>query len=193
MGKWAVLLSGLLLFSVGCGKEKPKEKKVVEAPKPLTSLESKEKLPEGHPPVKGMPEGHPKITHETLGMHGGTPTKLNRPVNIPEEVRKTWKSATIAIVDKSTNKVVKTLKVKAGQEIEPEKGLKIKVLYIVPHLVIDKGYTSASNEPMNPAIIVRVESGGKVTFEGPIYQKFPGFYSINNPKYEILLKGISKS
>ena len=192
MNRWTVLLMGVLIVSAGCGKEQKAEKKV-EAPKPLTALSKEEGkgLPKGHPGT--LPEGHPKIGHEISGMHGGNLTKLTKPVNIPEEVKKTWKFAKIAIVDKTTNKTVKELKVKAGEVIEPEKGLKIKVLYIVPHLVIDNGYTSASNEPMNPGIIVRVESGGKVIFEGPIYQKFPGFYSINHPKYELLLKGISKS
>ncbi len=190
MNRWTVLLAGLLVVSAGCGKEQKAEKKV-EAPKPLTSLSKEGKeLPKDHP---SLPEGHPNVAQEAKGMHGGNLTKLTKPVNIPEEVKKTWKSAKIAIVDKTTNKTVKELSVKAGQVVEPVKGLKIKVLYIVPHLVIDNGYTSASNEPMNPGIIVKVESGGKVIFEGPIYQKFPGFYSINHPKYELLLKGISKS
>ncbi|RUM42531.1 MAG: DUF2155 domain-containing protein, partial [Desulfurobacterium sp.] len=72
-------------------------------------------------------------------------------------------------------------------------GLEIKVLYIVPHLVLDNGYTSASNEPNNPAILVEVKENGSVIYAGPIYQKFPTMYNINHPKFILILKGIAKS
>jgi len=143
------------------------------------------KMPEGHPPVNAQ--------QELAKMHSGKNlTKFDRPINIPEEVQKTWKSATIEIVDKTTGKVAKEFKVKSGEVVNHD-GLEIKVLYIVPHLVLDKGYTSASNEPQNPAILVEVKEKGKVIYAGPIYQKFPQMYNINHPRYEIILKEISKS
>ena len=216
------LLSATVALS-GCGKkEETKSEVESKAPKPITELahENKgahEQLPEGHPPMNNLPEGHPPINNqlppghppmnnqmppghppmgaekELAAMHSGKHlTKFDRPINIPEEVVKTWKYATVKIVDKTTGKAVKTEKVTKGAEIKYD-GLDIKVLYIVPHLVLDQGYTSGSNEPNNPAILIEVKSNGKVIYAGPIYQKFPTMYNINHPKYELRLAGISKN
>lgn len=203
-------LSGTTLTACGKSSEttpkKEESSKAIE-PKPLTELAKEDKsqlppghppinknLPEGHPPIKNMPEGHPPIggQKELMAMHSGKNlTHFNRPINIPEEVQKTWKSATIDIVDKTSGKVAKEVKVKSGETVS-FKGLEIKVLYVVPHLVLDSGYTSATNEPQNPAILVEVKENGKTIYAGPIYQKFPHMYNINHPRYEIILKGISK-
>jgi hypothetical protein len=202
-------LSGTALTACGKKEEvKKEETSQTVQPKPLTELAKKEeaKLPEGHPPIdKALPEGHPPVGknlpegHPPVGaekelqmLHSGKKlTKFDRPINIPEEVRKTWKSATIDIVDKTSGKVAKELKVKSGETVKFG-GLEIKVLYIVPHLVLDNGYTSASNQPQNPAILVEVKENGKTIYAGPIYQKFPHMYNINHPRYEIILKGIEK-
>ncbi len=188
--------SGFVL--TGCGKEEAKKqetKKENLAPKPLTELAKEGKLPEGHPPInKEMPPGHPPVgaEKELMTMHSGKNlTKFDRPINIPEEVQKTWKVATVEIVDKTAGKAVKELEVKKDQTVKYG-SLEIKVLYIVPHLVLDQGYTSASNEPQNPAILVIVKENGKTIYAGPIYQKFPHMYNINHPRYELILKGISK-
>ena len=170
---------------------KPAKEEPVK-PQPLTEL-ANSNLPKGHPPIDTrLPEGHPPINRDLMAMHSGKNlTKFDRPINIPEEVQKTWKSATIDLYDKTAGKVVKEFKVKKGETVNYG-GLEIKVLYIVPHLVLDNGYTSASNEPQNPAILVEVKENGKVIYAGPIYQKFPTMYNVNHPRYQIFLKGISK-
>jgi hypothetical protein len=206
-----------------CGKETektPSKEQTGKAesenlkPEPLSKFAGNEKLPPGHPPINNeqLPPGHPPIGEESknnlpqghppinggagkdlMAMHSGkNMTKFDRPIRIPEEVQKTWKSAQIEIVDKTTGKAVKEFKVHNGETVKYG-GLEIKVLYIVPHLVLDNGYTSASNEPQNPAILVVVKENGKTIYAGPIYQKFPTMYNINHPRYEIILKGISKS
>jgi hypothetical protein len=205
MKKGLVLLTFLLSATValsGCGKKEETQSGIKsKAPKPITELAHENKgvannLPEGHPPINNqLPPGHPPMgaEKELAAMHSGKNlTKFDRPINIPEEVVKTWKYATVKILDKTTGKAVKTEKVTKGTEIKYD-GLVIKVLYIVPHLVLDQGYTSGSNEPNNPAILIEVKSNGKVIYAGPIYQKFPTMYNINHPKYELRLAGISKS
>ena len=194
---------GLLLLAAfstaavsSCGKETAKTSSKEQTgkaesenlkPEPLSKFAGNEKLPPGHPPING---GAGK---DLMAMHSGkNMTKFDRPIRIPEEVQKTWKSAQIEIVDKTTGKAVKEFKVHNGETVNYG-GLEIKVLYIVPHLVLDNGYTSASNEPQNPAILVVVKENGKTIYAGPIYQKFPTMYNINHPRYEIILKGISKS
>ena len=191
----------------GCGKEEAKQttQKTHEtkAPMKLEELAKEGKnlpeghppvnLPEGHPPLKEVPPGHPPTNaKEMASLHSSKKmTKIDKPIHIPEEVQKTWKFAVIDIVDKTAGKVVKEEKVSKGADVK-FKGLETKVLYIVPHLVLDNGYTSASNEPNNPAILVEVKENGKVIYAGPIYQKFPTMYNINHPRYEIRLKSISK-
>jgi hypothetical protein len=194
MRKGLALLTVLIATSVifaSCGKEetvKKTETKVKsKAPKPLSELA--ETLPKGHPPV------HPQLSaeQEVAALHSGKKlTKITKPINIPEAVQKTWKYATVDIVDRTTGKVVKEEKVSRGKNIKFN-NLEIKVLYIVPHLVLDSnGYTSASNEPINPAILVEVKEKGKVIYAGPIYKRFPQMYNIEHPKYELRLKEISK-
>ncbi len=188
----------LTAFSCGEKKAETSSKQTTKsevAPKPLTSLEegNQSKLPPGHPPVnKELPPGHPPVNNDIMSMHTSKGmTKFDRPINIPEEVQKTWKVATLDIVDKASGKVVKEFKAHKGDTLKYE-GLEIKVLYIVPHLVLDNGYTSGSNEPQNPAVLIEVKESGKTIYAGPIYQKFPSMYNMNHPKFVILLKGISK-
>ncbi len=209
------LLVGLSTAAASsCGKQESSSKENTSSkqeatpmPKPLTSLNKEnsqlppghppvnKELPPGHPPVNGkmgMPPGHPQVDKELMSMHTSkNMTKFDRPIRIPEEVTKTWKTATVDIVDKASGKVVKEFKVHNGETVKYG-GLEIKVLYIVPHLVLDNGYTSGSNEPQNPAILVEVKENGKTIYAGPIYQKFPAMYNINHPRYVLILKGISK-
>ncbi len=206
--KTALLALTVCLAAFSCGKKENPSKEVSKkevAPQPLTALEEKKgelppghppinkELPPNHPPVNGnLPPGHPQVDKDLMAMHSGKGmTKFDRPINIPEEVQKTWKTATIDIVDKASGKVVKEFKAHKGDVLKYG-SLEIKVLYIVPHLVLDNGYTSASNEPQNPAILIEVKENGKTIYAGPIYQKFPSMYNINHPKFVILLKGISK-
>ena len=209
------LLVGLSTAAVSsCGKKEEakktsapevskKSEQGAPMPKPLTSLENQNQnlppghpqLPPGHPPINGnetLPPGHPPVNKDLMSMHSSkNMTKFDRPIRIPEEVVKTWKSATVDIVDKASGKVVKEFKVHNGETVKYS-GLEIKVLYIVPHLILDNGYTSGSNEPQNPAILVEVKENGKTIYAGPIYQKFPAMYNINHPRYVLILKGISR-
>lgn len=211
MRKSLILLTCVLSTSVAlsaCGKKETTTSEVKnKAPKPLTELaqqngenqennSSMNNLPPGHPPLNGqLPPGHPTTTtQEKLAeVHSGKKlTKFDKPINIPLNVVKTWKYATVEIVDKTTGKVVKKEKVTKDTEIKYD-DLDIKILYIVPHLILNQGYTSGSNEPINPALLVKVKSKGRVIYAGPIYKNFPNMYNINHPRYKMLLKGISKS
>lgn len=195
------LIVGLSAVAVtSCGKKeesvqnKTPKSSTELAPKPLTSLQKgKNQLPPGHPPInREMPPGHPSLEKDLMAIHSGKVlTKFDKPIKIPEEVTKTWKSATLDIIDKTSGKKVKEFKVHNGETVKYG-GLEIKVLYIVPHLVFDNGYTSGSNEPQNPAVLVEVKENGKTIYAGPIYQKFPRMYNINHPRYVLILKGISK-
>ncbi|OMH39952.1 hypothetical protein [Desulfurobacterium indicum] len=210
MKKQTALVLGMVasLAIAGCGnKSKPEEQSQNQQNAPMTA----KKLPPGHPPIgnkTALPPGHPDISGMNgmgmpphgMGMNGGmmpgmhpeTMTKLAKPVKLPEEVKKTWKVADVIVIDKATGKVIKEAKVKAGDVIKIG-NTEVKILYIVPDLkLMNNAYTSASNEPNNPAIIVKATENGKVTFEGPLYQKFPQIFTINNPKYDVRLKGVSK-
>jgi hypothetical protein len=173
------LIASVILISVviSCGKGGKEEKVQTTnlAPKPLTSLEggSQSKV------------HHPQMTGERV-------IKIEKPVKVPKEVEKTWKTAIIDIVDRSSKKVLKEFTVHKGSKVK-FKNYEISVLYIVPHLVIDQGFTSASNEPLNPGILVEVKKEGKLIYKGPIYQKFPEMYNLAVKDIMIILKEIKKS
>ncbi len=177
MRKTLALLS-ITLCVAACGKKESKPAaNNIQAPKPLTQLQPKQPTNTGKELA---------MMHQSKNM-----TKIDKPINISADVQKTWKTAKLAIIDKSTGSIAKEFTVKKGETVK-YKDLSIKVLYIVPHLMYDNGYVSASNEPINPALIIEVNSNGKRIYAGPLYQKFPNMYNMNHPKYLLRLEGISK-
>jgi hypothetical protein len=177
-----------LLFAVGACKKK------------------QEQVPP--PPVAGtqqLPPGHPGVGPGAPGTPGGAPGGFVMPkgetvLSVPEAVKGKWKAVVLAVEDKATKKSSEyTVNLHSDFKI-PNTDLKIEVGDFLPEFRMNGlQITSASNEPNNPAVGVKVFEGGKLIFPAPgkkwgwLYAKFPTMHPFQHAKYGISLKeGIKK-
>ncbi|HSD51308.1 MAG TPA: DUF2155 domain-containing protein [Candidatus Methylomirabilis sp.] len=150
-------------------------------------------LPPNHPPIGGpQPPGGGSAAgqagHPQLGGAG-------RPVRIPDTVKGKWQAVKLRVEEKDGGRPPETFTVKLGGQLTiPGSKLRVKVGEFLPALQVSGGeITSATNEPTNPAVLVTVSEGGKDTFKGWLFSKFPEMQPFEHPKYRItLIEGVPK-
>jgi hypothetical protein len=143
-------------------------------------------LPPNHPPMSGeaQPERHPQ-----MGSAG-------RSVRVPDEVKNKWRAVRLQIEDKGGTAAPRVVTVALGGTAEiPGTGLVLQVQEFLPALQVkDSEVTSASNEPTNPAVLVRVSEGEREAFRGWLFGKFPDMQPFEHPRVRItLIEGVPKS
>jgi hypothetical protein len=170
-------------------------KKKEEQPAPQAGAPGQEQqLPPGHPtmPQQGMqPQGMPQ-----QGMQPNIIVpKGETTVTIPDSVKGKWKAVVLAVENKDTGKTADyTVTIHSDFKI-PSTDLKITVGDFLPDFRMEGlNITSASNEPNNPAVGIRIFEGDKQIFPAPgkkwgwLYGKFPTMHPFSHPKYAIVLK-----
>jgi hypothetical protein len=156
-----------------------------------TADESAPSVPEGHP--GDMPTPHPPTSaEEAEAAHQGidvtATTKTGKTV-VPEAVQGKWKAATFVVVDRNRSKAQEVTVDLRSEWDFPDSDLKLKVLEFLPDLRIDnKIYTSATNEPNNPAAHVVIYEGEKEIFDGWLFSEFPQVHKFDHPRFGITLK-----
>ena len=113
---------------------------------------------------------------------------------VPANVKGKWSAVKIVVEDKATRKAQEyTVKLNSDFQI-PNSNLKVAVGEFLPDFRMDVGtITSASNDPNNPAVNIKVFEGGKEIFKGWLYAKFPAIHPFEHPKVGLALKeGIKK-
>ncbi len=153
-------------------------------------------LPPDHPPIagkadgpgaaagQGMPAGHPQV--------GGS----GRSVRIPDAVKGKWQAVKLRVEQKTRGKPPEIFTVELGGQLDiPGSKLRVRVSDFLPALQVSGNeVTSASNDPTNPAALVSVTDGGKETFKGWLFSKFPEMQPFEHPTYRItLVEGIPAS
>jgi Uncharacterized protein conserved in bacteria (DUF2155) len=149
-------------------------------------------LPPNHPPIQGqgappgaqMPPGHPQV--------GGTAA---RPIRVPDSVKGKWAAVKLRIEDKAGGQGPQTVTAKLGSDIQVMGSpLTVHVGEFLPALQVGGSeVTSASNDPVNPAVFVTILDGGKEVFKGWLFAKFPEMQPFEHPQYRItLIEGIPK-
>ena len=163
----ALTLAVALVLAFGLGACKKKEQQPVpQAPQ----------APQGTGPVQGMPPG--------MGMQ-----KTELKVVVPDSVKGKWSGVKISVEDKTAKKSQEyTINLNSEFKV-PNSDLKIAVGDYLPDFRMDAGtITSASNNPNNPAVSVKVFEGDKEVFKGWLYSKFPTIHPFEHPKYGLGLK-----
>jgi hypothetical protein len=155
-------------------------------------------MPEGHPAAPqghpgGMPTPHPPSAQEQAeAAHGSidiSGAAKQATVVVPESVQGHWKAATFVVVDRERSNAEEVTVDLDGEWTFPDGRLTIKVLEFLPDLRIDnKIYTSASNEPNNPAAHVVIHDGDHELFDGWLFSEFPQVHPFNHPRFGITLK-----
>jgi len=153
-------------------------------------------MPEGHPGA--MPEGHmptphpPTAAEQAEAAHQGidvTASTKSGTTVVPDAVKGKWKAATFVVVDRERSKAQEVTVDLSGEWPFPDKKLRLKVLEFLPDLRINnKIYTSASNEPNNPAAHVVIYDGDQEIFDGWLFSEFPQVHQFQHPRFGITLK-----
>jgi hypothetical protein len=121
-------------------------------------------------------------------------------VVVPTSVKGKWSGARIIVEDKLTKtKHEYTVKLDSDFKI-PNTDLSMHVGDFLPEFRMDGlNLTSASNEPINPALAIRVFEKGKQIFPAPgkewglLFAKVPSVHPFEHQKYGIILKeGVKK-
>ena len=142
---------------------------------------------------KKRDEGASKSASEsTLGQqapHGPAGPKVEKKIVVPEEVKASWKKVVLVVTDKTSKKSTEYT-VNLGSEFSiPGSNLKVAGGEFLPDFRMNEAsFTSASNEPNNPGLMVEVYEDGKQIFKGWLYSRFPDMHPFEHEKYGLTLK-----
>jgi hypothetical protein len=201
-------LSLLLVFSFTACKKKEEQ-----PPLPQTQVPT---MPPGQAPQGQMPSGQmppaqmpqtqiPMMPPGQMPQGQMPPTSGMMPqgktqVIVPASVKGQWTEAVIVVEDKATRaKQEYTVKLHSDFKI-PNTDLKIHVGDFLPDFKMNGlTLTSGSNQPINPALSVRIFEKGKQIFPAPgrqwgwLFAKMPTVHAFEHQKYGIILKeGVKK-
>lgn len=173
-----LVLAGLMLVvSTGCGGEKKK----APAPETAEAPAKEATMPEGHPSV-----GDQSMTEAAQVSHANI--KTQKEVSISDEVKKKWTMAKVDITDASTKQTM-TVTLTVGKAVKlNDAGLKIKLEVIVPdYAIAESKIETRSNEAKNPAALIEIIEGDKVTSRGWVFRDFPEFNSYTDTRFPVVL------
>jgi len=200
------ILSLLLVFSFMACKKKEEQ-----PPLPQTQIPTMPpgQMPPGQMPPGQMPPGQMPSGQMPSGqMPSGQMPSGQMPmmpqgktqVIVPASVKGHWTGAIIVVEEKNTKaKQEYTVKLNSDFKV-PNTNLKIHVGDFLPDFRMNGlSLTSASNQPVNPALSIRVFENNKQIFPAPgrqwgwLFSKVPSIHPFEHQKYGITLKeGIKK-
>jgi hypothetical protein len=192
----AVALSLLLAFSISACKKKEPQKPVPQVP--IQTAPQAPMQPPPQMPMQPAPQ-MPMQPAPQMPMQRAMPMGQTKVV-LPDSVKGKWSAVKLIVEDKVT-KESKEYAVNLNSDLKiPNSNLKIHVGEFLPDFKMNGlTLTSASNEPKNPAVAVRVVEGDKQIFPTPgkkwgwLFAKMPSIHPLMHPKYSIMLKeGVPK-
>jgi len=171
-------------------KKKETQPPVPQSEEPVSSgpIPSGPVMPGQMPPSGQMPP-------EAQQSAGGMMPRGKSRVIVPDSVKKEWSAAKIIFEDK-VSKTRQEYVVKLNSDFNiPNSNLKIRVGDFLPDFKMEGlTLTSASNQPNNPALGIRVFENEKQIFPAPgkqwgwLFSKVPSIHPFEHPKYSIILK-----
>ncbi|PKL51861.1 MAG: DUF2155 domain-containing protein [Nitrospira bacterium HGW-Nitrospira-1] len=184
----AVVCSLTLLLAAGACRKKEEK-----PPVPQAGMPGQE---QGFPQVQqpAMPGQQPAMPGQQQGVPQGQMNivvpKAQKTIVVPDSVKGKWKGVILVVSDKKANKQHEyTINLNSDLKI-PNSNLKVSVGEYLPDFRMDGlNITSASNEPNNPAVGVKVFEHDEEIFKGWLYSKFPTMHPFEHPNYSIVLKG----
>ncbi len=197
----AIALSCILIFFIIACKGKQEKTPVSEPSEPVMQG------PVQTGPIPSEPlspnrsiQGQMPSDGQQIEMARPMMPKGKTRVVVPAMVKKSWSGARIIVEDKiAKTKQEYTVKLNSDFKI-PNTNLRIHVGDFLPDFRMDGlNLTSASNNPNNPALAIRVYEGEKQIFPAPgknwgwLFGKVPSIHPFEHKKYGIFLKeGIRK-
>ena len=199
-----------LVFSLGACKKKETAPAVPQTPgavAPGPVMPPGQVQPGQMPPGQVQPGQMPPIQMQPgqmpppgMQQPGGMMPRGKAHVLVPNSVKGKWSGAKIIVEDKLTKtKHEYTVKLDSDFKI-PNTDLNMHVGDFLPDFRMDGlNLTSASSEPINPALAIRVFEKGKQIFPAPgkewgwLFARLPSVHPFEHQKYGIILKeGVKK-
>ncbi|MEW6001135.1 MAG: DUF2155 domain-containing protein [Nitrospirota bacterium] len=189
-----LMLCLLLTFSLSSCKKKETQP-VPRTPVPTAPMP----MPPGQMPQGPVTRG-PVSPERPVPPPGMMMARGKTQVVVPGSVKGKWSAAKILVEDKTTKNIQEyTVKLNSDFTI-PDSNVKIHIGEFLPDFRMEGlTLTSASNQPNNPALGVRVFEAGKQIFPTPgkqwgwLFAKVPTIHSFKHSRYSIILKeGVKK-
>ena len=203
----AITLCFIVTIAFSACKKKETQPPVPQTPGPMApGVMPPGNMPLGPAAPGQMPQGpgmqgpiSPGGQEQFMGPGMAVPRGKSHVV-IPDSVKGQWSEAKIIFEDKIAKKT-QEYAVKLNSDFKiPNSNLKITVGEFLPDFRMEGlTLTSASNQPNNPALGIKVFENDKQIFPAPgkqwgwLFSKIPSIHPFNHPKYKIILKeGVKK-
>lgn len=139
---------------------------------------------------EAMPSGHPTVKSNALDevAKGGHPTMASdKEVKVSDETKKTWPEVKVEVTDSKTGKAtVHTIKLGATVDLGDSFVLEATT-FLPDYSIFDEYIGSRSEEPNNPALLMRLTEGTEVQTFGWIFKKFTDFDSFKSDRFHVVL------
>ncbi len=188
----AITMCLVLAVSVSACKKKEAQPPVSQTPGPMAPGQ----MPPG-PLMQGpiSPEGQQQVPGPGMTIPRG-----KSQVIIPDSVKGKWSAAMIIFEDRIAKKKQEYTVKLNSDFLVPNSNIKVTVGEFFPDFRMEGiTLTSASNQPNNPALAIKVFESDKQIFPAPgrqwgwLFAKVPSIHPFEHPKYGIILKkGVKK-
>ena len=180
---YAAMLTAIMFLAVSCGddvKEMPQGQAETGA-MPDVIEGSTDKLPVGHPTIKSnaldeiAQKGHP-----TMGS--------GKEVRVTDETKAKWKEVKVEVIDTEKDTTTShTVKIGSSVKIGDEFSIMAET-FLPDYTIFDDHIGTKSEEPSNPALMLRLNKGSETVSKGWIFRNFTDFDSFKNDRFKVRLK-----
>ena len=132
-------------------------------------------------------------TEDALGnlrLRSSHRTVKEKTVIIPPEVSQRWKAVKLVVIDKVRG-TENIHHIPIGSQVTiPSSALTIIVEAFLPDFTMEgRIIKTASNNLVNPSVLIRISENSTLVFEGWLFSKFPNREALSHPKFGFSLIG----
>ena len=138
-----------------------------------------------------MPEGHPTIndtpSFKQVPAQDHSRIKSTKDVEVSDEIRAMYKFVNLEITDRSTgNKRVVKFDIGASKELKDGFTLNAEV-FLPDYTIFDDHIGSRSNEPTNPAVLVKLYKDKELVSSGWVFEELIEYNSYSHMRFAVVL------
>ena len=122
--------------------------------------------------------------HDSLPVPGGFSTEIT----VSPEIAAAWTGVRVRLIDRETG-TEETFEIPlGGADMLGDSGLVLSAGAFLPDFIMDeRGISSRSPEPINPAVRVVISGDGIGDFEGWLFAAMPEIHPFPHDRYQVLL------
>jgi len=140
--------------------------------------------PPGHPI---LPKDHPRLEHQPVTSFTHPKSGAQSKLNIPAAVKEKWRAVKLGINAEGGKETAVRMPIGGAIRVEGT-ALKLHVVAFVPAFTSNaRMITSVSNNPDNPAVLLRLQEGKKTLSEGWVFQNLTEFNTFSHGQVKVRL------